>query len=56
MTFRNKSSNIVIFLLASKWLTAAEPRAPVPLTPNYKIEETIASYRGTGTMDYLAFP
>jgi hypothetical protein len=34
----------------------AEPTAEIPPTPNYKIEETIVSYRGTGTMDYLGFP
>ena len=35
---------------------AKEPTAAIPITPNYKIEETIVSYRGTGTMDYLGFP
>ncbi len=56
MTLRNKFFSIFIFLVALKWLAAAEPTAAVPLKPNYKIEETIVSYRGTGTMDYLAFP
>lgn len=37
-------------------LNAAETTGPVPITPEYRIEETIASYRGTGTQDYLAFP
>ena len=37
-------------------LTAAEPTATIPPTPQFRIEETIASYRGTSTMDYLAFP
>lgn len=29
---------------------------PTPTVPAYRIEETIVSYRGTGTMDYLGFP
>jgi len=29
---------------------------PTPTVPSYRIEETIVSYRGTGTMDYLGFP
>jgi hypothetical protein len=32
---------------------AAEPST---IVPQYRIEETIVSYRGTGTMDYLGFP
>ena len=37
-------------------LVAEEMSGPVPTIPRYRIEETIASYRGTGTQDYLAFP
>lgn len=37
-------------------LIAAEPTVTIPPTPQYRIEETIVSYRGTGTMDYLGFP
>ena len=37
-------------------LIAAEPSATIPPTPQFRIEETIVSYRGTGTMDYLGFP
>ncbi len=37
-------------------LNTARPAAPAPIVPEYQIEETIASYRGTGTQDYLAFP
>jgi hypothetical protein len=29
---------------------------PSTIVPQYRIEETIVSYRGTGTMDYLGFP
>lgn len=35
---------------------ASEPSTSLPPTPQYRIEETIVSYRGTGTMDYLGFP
>jgi hypothetical protein len=37
-------------------LNAAESTGPVPTAPEYRIEETIVSYRGTGTQNYLAFP
>jgi len=37
-------------------LNAGESTGPDPIVPEYRIEETIASYRGTGTQDYLAFP
>ena len=37
-------------------LFAAEPTATIPPVPTYRIEETVQSYRGTGTQDYLAFP
>ena len=37
-------------------LSAAVPQASIPPEPQFRIEETIASYRGTGTRDYLAFP
>ena len=46
--------NLLLFIPAR--LIAAEPTATIPPTPQFRIEETIASYRGTGTMDYLAFP
>lgn len=35
---------------------AADQTASIPPTPKFKIEETLVSYHGTGTMDYLAFP
>lgn len=34
----------------------AEPVSAIPPAPQFRIEETIVSYRGTGTMDYLGFP
>jgi len=37
-------------------LNAAEPTATIPLVPQYRMEEMIVSYRGSGTKDYLAFP
>jgi len=37
-------------------IIAADPTTTIPATPQYRIEETIVSYRGTGTKDYLAFP
>jgi hypothetical protein len=37
-------------------LFAAEPTATIPPVPSYRIEETLVSYHGTGTQDYLAFP
>ena len=37
-------------------LIAAEPTATIPPTPQFRIEETIRSYRGTDACDYLAFP
>lgn len=37
-------------------LDAAETPEPIPTIPRYRIEETIASYRGARTQDYLAFP
>jgi hypothetical protein len=30
--------------------------ADLPLPPNYRVEETVVSYRGTADQDYLAFP
>ena len=42
--------------LTLPYIFSAEPPAPIPPTPSYRIEETIVSYRGTGTMDYLGFP
>ena len=37
-------------------LIGAEPTTILPSTPIYRTEETIISYRGSGTMDYLGFP
>ncbi len=37
-------------------LVADEPTAPIPPTPSYRMEETLVSYRGASTNDYLAFP
>ena len=44
---------LLLFLLAP---ARAETVEITPVVPKFKIAETIASYRGTGTMDYLAFP
>ncbi|MBH54275.1 MAG: hypothetical protein CMI18_08000 [Opitutaceae bacterium] len=41
---------------ASLFFTIAAKASALPPTPLFKIEETITTYRGTGTMDYLAFP
>jgi hypothetical protein len=46
--------NLLLFIPVR--MIAAEPTTTIPPTPQYRIEETIVSYRGTGTMDYLAFP
>ncbi|MCB1124697.1 MAG: glycoside hydrolase, partial [Verrucomicrobiae bacterium] len=46
-----KTTLLCLTILSS--LLAAEE---LPLTPRFRIEETIQSYRGTGTMDYLGFP
>ena len=35
---------------------AAEPTASIPLGPQFRIEETLVSYRGMEGLDYLAFP
>lgn len=37
-------------------LFAAEPTATIPPTPQFRIEETLISYRGMEEQDYLAFP
>lgn len=46
--------------LICRWLPcfsiAAEPTASIPLGPQFRIEETLVSYRGTEQQDYLAFP
>ena len=42
---------LAIFPIPS--LFSEEPSSTIP---SYRIEETIVSYRGTGTMDYLGFP
>jgi hypothetical protein len=53
----NFSKSICLVLtLIPLCLVAAEPTATLPPTPQFRIEETIVSYRGTGTMDYLGFP
>lgn len=44
------------FLLVIGPLVLAEPSAPIPPSPSYRIEETIVSYRETGEKEYLAFP
>lgn len=44
------------FLLIIGSVAIAEPTAPIPPSPSYRIEETIVSYRGTDEQDYLAFP
>jgi hypothetical protein len=54
MNLRNFICLAQLIILPS--LMAKEPTAAIPITPNYKIEENIVSYRGTGTMDYLGFP
>lgn len=35
---------------------AAEPTAEVPLAPSFRIEQTVASYRGKLKNDYISFP
>ncbi|MFP6900622.1 MAG: hypothetical protein VCA36_06740, partial [Opitutales bacterium] len=42
--------------LITPYLFAAEPTAMIPLTPQFRIEETIVSYRGKLANDYVAFP
>ena len=37
-------------------LFAAEPTASIPASPQFRIEETIVSYRGKLANDYVAFP
>ncbi|MDG2169306.1 MAG: sialidase family protein [Opitutales bacterium] len=54
MNFRY--SPFIALSLLTLGLIATEPTATIPTTPQYRIEETIVSYRGTGTMDYLGFP
>ncbi|MDA0347304.1 MAG: sialidase family protein [Verrucomicrobia bacterium] len=43
-------------LIPSFLLYAAEPTASIPPTPQFRIEETLVSYRGSDSWDYLAFP
>ena len=51
------SINCLLFLITGQiFVSAAAPTEPIPLRPQFRVEETIVSYRGTGTMDYLAFP
>jgi len=49
-------SILLVSILFPLCQTAAEPTATIPPTPQFRMEETIVSYRGTGTMDYLGFP
>ena len=42
--------------LITPYLFAAEPTATIPLAPEYRIEETIVSYREKLANDYVAFP
>ncbi len=42
--------------LAAGTFTFAEPSAPIPPSPSYRVEETLVSYRGIEKQDYLAFP
>ena len=44
---------LTLAILCLKAICYAEPSSTIP---SYRIEETIVSYRGTGTMDYLGFP
>ncbi len=52
MTTVPKCSRLAAPLLLLS-LACANPQSS---TPDFRIEETIVSYRGTGTMDYLGFP
>lgn len=51
-----RNSKYFHFNIAQLALPVVALGVTFPLTPQFKIEETIASYRGTGTMDYLGFP
>ena len=48
-----RSILLALAILPIPSLFSEEPSSTIPL---YRIEETIVSYRGTGTMDYLGFP
>ncbi|MDG2169998.1 MAG: sialidase family protein, partial [Opitutales bacterium] len=45
-----------LFLYIPARLVAGESTATIPPTPQFRIEETFVSYRGTEAWNYLAFP
>lgn len=47
---------LLLLPLLNLSLEAADPPSPIPATPQFRIEETLISYRGTESQDYLAFP
>ncbi len=51
-----RTSLCLASILLTYPLFAAEPTATIPPGPDFRIEETIVSYRGIDEKDYLAFP
>jgi hypothetical protein len=47
---------LLILPLLPLSIKAADPTSPIPSTPQFKIEETLISYRGIDEQDYVAFP
>lgn len=47
---------LLFLLLPTLWAISAEPTAEVPPAPTFRIEQTIASYRGKLLNDYVSFP
>jgi hypothetical protein len=50
------NSTLLLLPLLPLSIQAADPTSPIPATPQFKIEETLISYRGIDEQDYLAFP
>lgn len=53
---KSRRSLLLALLVFTPRLFAAEPTAVIPPAPQFRIEETVVSYRGSETWDYLAFP
>ena len=49
-------SILLLILMIPLSAFSAEPTAEVPLAPNFRIEQTVASYRGKLLNDYISFP